>query len=143
MATAASEPAERKHSNLIPWVPGQSGNPKGRARGSRNKLGEEFIERLHAHFLENGDVAIEEVFENDKVAYLKVIASVIPKEVIHSPGGLEDIDDELLERLFIDAALRAAGIDPTRARTRAKALPPPMSDEPPLAAGTWPGAEGL
>jgi len=135
MATAPTEPAQQKHSNLIPWVPGQSGNPKGRARGSRNKLGEDFIERLHAHWVDNGDVAIEEVFENDKVAYLKVIASVIPKEVIHSPGGLEDLEYDELYRLFIELAARA-GCGDGGSGAGAETLPPPMSNGPPLALGS-------
>jgi len=141
MATAATASTVPKQ--LTPWKPGQSGNPAGRKPGSRNKLGEDFIAALHESFQANGEEAIQEVFEKDKVAYLKVIASVIPKEVIHTPGGLEDVDDELLERLFIDAALRAAGIDPDRIRKGTKALPAPMSDEPPLAAGSRSGSEGL
>ncbi|MGC1591176.1 MAG: DUF5681 domain-containing protein, partial [Pseudolabrys sp.] len=38
----------RKHRQrgLIPWKPGQSGNPKGRPQGSRNKLSEEFFRDL-------------------------------------------------------------------------------------------------
>jgi hypothetical protein len=133
MATAASEPAQEKHSNLIPWVPGQSGNPKGRERGSRNKLGEEFIEALHEDFQTHGKETIERARRLDPVQYLKVIAAVVPKEVIHTPGGLDDIDDDTLERLFIEAALRAAGIEGAWPGAGAKALPAPMSDEPPLA----------
>jgi hypothetical protein len=34
---------DRKHRNLIPFKPGQSGNPRGRPRGARNKLGEDFL----------------------------------------------------------------------------------------------------
>ena len=38
------ESAPQKHRGLRePWKPGESGNPAGRPKGSRNKLGEEFI----------------------------------------------------------------------------------------------------
>jgi hypothetical protein len=143
MATAASEPAQKKHGNLIPWQPGQSGNPAGRARGSRNKLGEDFIEALHEDFQEHGAATIERARKLDPVQYLKVVASIVPKEVIHTPGGLDDIDDDTLERLFIEAALRAAGIEGAWPRAGTKALPAPMSDEPPLVVGSRSGPEGL
>jgi hypothetical protein len=36
----------------IPFKPGQSGNPDGRPRGSRNKLGEAFVQALADDFSE-------------------------------------------------------------------------------------------
>jgi len=35
---------------LTPWKPGESGNPRGRPRGARSKLGAAFIEALAADF---------------------------------------------------------------------------------------------
>src|SRR5260221_5404769 len=51
-----SDPAEPKQSRtrgLIPWKPGQSGNPAGRQKGSRNKLSQDFIDDAYAewHYL--------------------------------------------------------------------------------------------
>ena len=47
---AGSDSTVRKHRQrgLIPWKPGQSGNPKGRPQGSRNKLSEQFLADVHA-----------------------------------------------------------------------------------------------
>ena len=41
MSDSAS--AEGKQRGLVPWKPGQSGNPAGRQKGSRNKLAEVFL----------------------------------------------------------------------------------------------------
>lgn len=66
--------------NLKPFKPGQSGNPKGRPPGARNKLCGEFISDLHEHYLKNGMKAIEAVFKKSPTRYLTIIAELIPKE---------------------------------------------------------------
>ena len=38
-AVSFADNTEKKQRNLIPFRPGQSGNPAGRPKGSRNKLG--------------------------------------------------------------------------------------------------------
>jgi Family of unknown function (DUF5681) len=37
-----TDSTERKLRNLRPYKPGQSGNPKGRPKGARNRLGTQF-----------------------------------------------------------------------------------------------------
>ena len=43
---------EEKLRNLRPFKPGQSGNPKGRPKGARNRLGTQFLEALEAEVIE-------------------------------------------------------------------------------------------
>ena len=45
---------EKKLRNLVPFKPGQSGNPKGRPKGARNRLGTLFLESLEADFNQFG-----------------------------------------------------------------------------------------
>ena len=68
--------------NLKPWQPGQSGNPAGRAKGSRNKLSDAFLEDLLAAWEANGKTAIEAVIKDRPQDFLKVVASILPKEIV-------------------------------------------------------------
>src|SRR5262245_65856854 len=72
-----------------PWKPGQSGNPKGRPPGSRNKLGDAFVEALCKDFLEHGAKAIVACRETKPEVYLTVISKVMPKELNLKTDGLE------------------------------------------------------
>jgi len=60
---------------------GNPGGP-GRPKGSKNKLSEYVLRELSEHFEEHGRLAIERLFENSPGEYLRVVASLIPKELI-------------------------------------------------------------
>lgn len=82
------------------FLPGNSGFG-GRPKGARNKLGEAFIQALHDDFEENGIAAIQQVRAEKPDQYLKVIASLLPKDVNLNIGdNLSELsDDELLGQL--------------------------------------------
>src|SRR4029077_15522710 len=62
------------------FKPGQSGNPKGRPKGARNRLGTQFLEALEADFNKFGPQAIALVREKKPEVYVKVVANLLPKE---------------------------------------------------------------
>ena len=74
------DPTEAKQTDHL-WKPGQSGNPAGRKEGSKNRLGEAFVLALAKDFDLYGEQAIEEVRTKSPKDYLKVIASVMPRDI--------------------------------------------------------------
>ncbi len=85
---------------MAKFEPGKSGNPAGRPIGARAKLGEAFIAEMLADFLKHGRDAIERVRQEKPDQYLKVIASLLPKDVnLSTVPSAEDLtDEELLAR---------------------------------------------
>ena len=63
------------------WRPGQSGNLAGRPKGSRNRLSEDFIAALYDDFQNHGSAAIAACRAEKPEVYLRVIASLLPKDV--------------------------------------------------------------
>ena len=62
--------------------PGASGNPAGRPKGARSRLGEQFIQCLADDFEVHGEAVIEKVRTRDPVQYIKVISNILPREVL-------------------------------------------------------------
>lgn len=88
------------------FIAGNSGNG-GRPRGARAKLGEAFMEAMRASFEEKGKAAIDAVIEDKPDQYLKVIASLMPKQL--------DIDEETAANVV--RALTVAFVRPGEQRT--------------------------
>jgi Family of unknown function (DUF5681) len=65
----------------MPFEKGQSGNPNGRPKGSRNKLSEAFLQALSADFNAHGTAVIEKVRAEKAHEYLKIVALLVPKQV--------------------------------------------------------------
>ena len=82
------------------FLQGYTGNPRGRPQGARSKLGEAFLLALFEDWQANGIAAIENVRENKPDAYLRIIASVLPKDVSVVDNSIEEMSDgEIIQRL--------------------------------------------
>jgi hypothetical protein len=84
------------------WRPGQSGNLAGRPKGSRNKLSEDFVAALYDDFQNHGPAAIAACRAEKPDVYVRVIASLLPKDVNMKVQQLDDLtDDQLMRKLAV------------------------------------------
>jgi hypothetical protein len=92
-----------------PWGPGQSGNPAGRPKGSRNRLGGAFVSDLYADWQQHGPAVIEQVRLSRPNDYLRVVASLVPREVEVEGWSIQELSDEALLDLIV--ALQATQLE--------------------------------
>ena len=82
------------------FEPGRSGDPAGRPKGARDRLAEGFLQALADDFAEHGAQAVVACRAKDPVAYCRVIAATLPKEVSVTVSELEGLaDHELNSRI--------------------------------------------
>jgi Family of unknown function (DUF5681) len=81
------------------FKPGQTGNPAGRPKGSRQKLQELAVALLHEDFAEHGKDVIERVRKNKPEVYLASVVSLLPKRTEKIDSPLVDISDDELAQL--------------------------------------------
>lgn len=105
----ASTPKKRGNpATLSPaWQPGASGNPVGRPKGSRNKLGFAFIEDMYAAWQAKGREAIDRVIEERPHEFIKSVASILPKEIEVRTTAVQELSDDDIAAALV--ALRSVG----------------------------------
>ena len=79
-----------------PWLfkPGQSGNPTGRPKGSRNKLAEDFIADAYAQWQQRGSTALETMAKTEPAKFCQMMANLLPKEDADAGRACADKRDQ-------------------------------------------------
>ena len=110
----------------------QFGHSGGRPKGARNKLAAQVFEDILHHWCEpaapgsklcKGAEALETLYKEKPGEYLRLTASVLPREFIFE-NVTSDLDDEQIDELLL--ALRQRMIE---ARTAPALLASPDADE--------------
>ena len=87
---------DKNGKELTQFKPGQSGNPAGRRKGTKHKLSENFIKVLAANFKEHGAAVVDAVRIEKPDVYLKIMASLVPRELHLKVDPFEEMTDEQL-----------------------------------------------
>jgi hypothetical protein len=81
------------------FVKGQTANPHGRPRHSRERLSNAFFDELALSFEHKGKKAIASLADKDPATYVRVIASLMPKEIRMDAGPLAELGQQELDAL--------------------------------------------
>jgi hypothetical protein len=98
---ADTDDTERDQSRtrgLIPFKPGQSGNPKGRPKNARSVVSNKFLNSVMEDYEEFGPAALQKAREDDPMGYIRMVASLLPKEIVVARRENEDMSDDELRR---------------------------------------------
>ncbi|MDX0997680.1 hypothetical protein GOL26_22565 [Sinorhizobium medicae] len=94
--------------------------------GSRDPLGSSFLCAVQADFAQHGVGVLARIREEKPETYLKLVSSILPKDLSAATGCADELSDEqLIERIqALDAAIRPLISGKKRAGGMRKRPPP-------------------
>lgn len=106
-----AHPRSVDHTEDGKFKPGNAPAGRGRPRGSRNKLGEQFLIDLQDVWAKKGKGIIEKVAREKPHELLKVIAGLLPRQLHVQMNQLAEYSDEQLAqlRMLLEARTGAGG----------------------------------
>jgi hypothetical protein len=108
-----------------PFLPGQSGNPAGKPKGSRHKLNEDFLSKFAADFALHGEEVIAKVREEQPAIWLKIAADLLPRQTTLDAKLDVSVVTETTNTLeAFRTLLELTGADPQAGMRRLKRIAP-------------------
>jgi hypothetical protein len=103
--------------HLKKWASGESGNPAGRPAGAKNRLQSDFLDALAEDFREHGVEAIRIMRIVRPAEYVKVVASLMPNELLHSGSDGNPVQFARIERVIVQHQPRLIEHEPADTQT--------------------------
>ncbi len=97
------------------WKPGESGNPAGRPRGSRDTINEAFLKDLAADWAGDGIKALRNAREERPAEYCRMVANLQPKD-----QNLSVKNDDPLSAALLAVNATPIGLKDENARLKAE-----------------------
>ena len=94
---------QNQQRGLRPWKPGESGNPKGRPIGARQKISEQLLADLAVVWETSGKTVLENLAMTDPGKLAQIAYGLLPRDVFISveqrtPGNLDPDEWAILRR---------------------------------------------
>jgi hypothetical protein len=99
-----------RYRGLIPFKPGQSGNPAGRPKGSRHRFSERFVGDFLKDWEQHGVAVIEKVREAKPDVYLRTATAILPKVSDDADDDFNDLTPEELDERLADLEARTVAL---------------------------------
>jgi len=88
---AVARPVRREPGSFLRGKAPQAGAVKGRPKGSRNRLGVAFVEAMLGDFEQHGRTVIASLRDDKPEQYLRIVASILPKEIELGEDAIDTI----------------------------------------------------